>query len=751
MVTIIQSIHSTFTYTSTKNKIIEEMKYDSNFTGSFLQKNIVGLISSYSVNEYGKLVFNMVNHRDIFAIIVEDYNMGKILNKKSFVSGSIRDANWNIVDYDSESSEQTKQLDAAYYSEKYDIIGSSGEILGSINIYISNYNMLKELNQIIIETLIDTVLISLFLALSLFTTIRLFVLKPVSNIIEVISNCDDDGIPYESIKGHASAEISTLSKTINSMLHTIRDSRVTLTEQHNELKAREDQLRTLSMATEQSPVSILICDPANLIEYVNPQFEKTSGFDINEIVGSSLEPLLLDNEKDKTQVAELKDALMSGKKWIGELTPKTKGGEYRSMRMSSSPILLADGSVSHNIYVAEDITDQKRNEEMLRNSQKMDAVGQLTGGIAHDFNNLLGVIMGNLELLKMSLGDKPKQMKRIDSALAGTIRGAQLTRKLLNFSRQSHKGQVVTHINSFIENLYELIARSVTAKIQVETHLAENLWPVMIEPGDFEDAILNLSLNARDAMPKGGLLVIETANKYLDANYVSQHPNISEGDYVMISISDTGMGMSEEIRKKIFDPFYTTKEFGKGTGLGLSMVYGFVQRSNGHIQLYSEEGSGSSFRIYLPRIAEEQDAQINEEHGQVEQLRGDETILIVDDEVALSEAAEEYLQMLGYQTLVANSAKEALNILSINDGVDLIFSDVVMPDVDGFELSFAAVKQKPSIKILLTSGFSSKHMEYANGKQKIYLKLAEKLLGKPYNLDELAAAVRNTLDEQGVL
>jgi len=750
MVTIIQSIHSTYSYISTKNKIIEEMKYDSNFTGSFLQKNIVDLISSYSVNEYGKLVFNMVNHRDTFAIIVEDYNMGKILNKKSFVSGSIRDVNWNVVDYDSENNEQTKQLETSYYSEKYDITSSSGEILGFIKIYISSHYMLKELNQIIIETLIDTVVISLLLALSLFTTIRLFVLKPVSNIIEVISNCDDDGIPYESIKGHASAEISTLSNTINSMLQTIRDSRVTLTEQHNELKAREDQLRTLSMATEQSPVSILICDPANLIEYANPQFEKTSGFDLNEIVGSSIEPLLLGNERDKIQVVELKDALMSGKKWIGELTPKTKGGEYRSIRMSSSPILLEGGSVSHNIYVAEDITDQKKNEEILRHSQKMDAVGQLTGGIAHDFNNLLGVIMGNLELLKLALSDKPKELKRVDSALAGTVRGAQLTRKLLDFSRQSHRRQEVTHINSFIENLYELIARSVTAIIQVETHLAENLWPVMIEPGDLEGAILNLSLNARDAMPKGGVLVIETANKCLDAKYASQHPNMSEGDYVMISISDTGTGISEETRKKIFDPFYTTKEFGKGTGLGLSMVYGFVQRSNGHIQLYSEKGNGSSFRIYLPRAIEE-DEQINEEHGQVEQLRGNETILIVDDEVALSEAAKEYLQMLGYNTLVANSAKEALNLLSTNDGVDLIFSDVVMPGIDGFELSFAAVKQQPSIKILLTSGFSSKHMEYANGKQEIYLKLAEKLLGKPYNLDELAVAVRCTLDEQGTL
>jgi len=514
----------------------------------------------------------------------------------------------------------------------------------------------------------------------------------------------------------------------------------------DELKRREDQLRTLSMATEQSPVSVLISTPDCFIEYVNPQFEKTSGFIANEIVGHSMKFFFQQSKLAPDQIKELKEAVAAGNGWFGEFSPCKKSGERYSLRISISPIKLADGTISHHLYIAEDITEQKRGEEILRSSQKMDAIGQLTGGIAHDFNNILGIIMGNLELLKMGLKNQPKELNRIERALTSTQRGAQLTRKLLGFSRQDHRGQELTQINQFIEGMHELIAKSITAIIRVETQLADDLWSVEIDPGDLEDAILNLSLNARDAMPKGGLLVIETANKHLDANYVKLHPNAHEGDYVMVSVSDTGMGMSAEARKKIFDPFFTTKQLGKGTGLGLSMVYGFVQRSGGHIQLYSEEGKGSTFHIYLPRALGEHDEQIDEE--QTEIPRGDETILIVDDEETLSEIAESYLQQLGYRTQVASNGKEALNMLAETENIDLIFSDVVMPGgIDGYHLAFAAVKQRPTIRVLLTSGFTSKREEFTNGEQKIYLKLAANLLGKPYNLRVLALAVRQALDE----
>jgi len=739
------SVQATYSYISTKNNIIEEMKQSSKLTIGSLKKNVTNLMASYAINEYDSLIQNEMEHQPHFSIVIEDYNMGKILGTKSFVSGKIRDAKWNIIDFNANSRQQVKQLEACYYSDKDDIVTSLGQKLGAITIYISDRSLNRELNKIITDTVVNAIAISLILIISLFITIRLFILKPVSNIISVISDSDEDGIPVELIPVHGSSEVFALTKTMNNMIASIKESRVILTEQRNELKAREEQLRTLSMATEQSPVAILICSPSNIIEYVNPQFEKSSGYAADEVVDRSIDFLFQHDGLNQNQVVEFKTALQVGKRWIGEMTPITKSGEKYAIRMSASPILYNEGSVTHHIYVAEDITEQKHNEELLRNSQKMDAVGQLTGGIAHDFNNILGIIMGNLELLKMTHVGQSKDIERIDSALAGATRGAQLTRKLLNFSRQDQNKRELTQINSFIKSLRELIAKSITASIQVEIHLAEKLWPVEIDTGDLEDAVLNLSLNARDAMPNGGVLVIETANKYLDANFVSQNPGSSVGDYVMVSVSDSGTGISDGVRKKIFDPFFSTKEFGKGSGLGLSMVYGFVQRSGGYIQIYSEEGAGSTFNLYLPRAGGAQPEPANQE--QVVLPRGDETVLVVDDEVSLAEITRRYLQHLGYKTLVASSGKEALETLSLTKGIDLVFSDVVMPEMDGFDLAVSVLEKQPSIKVLLTSGFSSKRLELVNNQQQARHKLAEKLLTKPYNMSELAFAVRRTLDE----
>jgi len=627
------------------------------------------------------------------------------------------------------------------------LISRGGYLLGSAHLPIHNMGsgvLIVGLQRVLIDKqILDfrySALIVLLITALFITPLAIYLmnrglLHPIKRLTDGVHKLrEGEYIKVEGAKGDD--ELGELATSFNNMI--------------DELERRDDQLRTLSMATEQSPASILITSPDGLIEYVNPQFEKQSGFSASDVIGQSMELLYQYSEMDREQIEELNTIISSGDKWSGEAKQRNKSGELYSLRIAISPIKTTDGSISHYLYITEDITEQKRGEEILRGSQKMDAVGQLTGGIAHDFNNILGIITGNLELLKMGLNNQPDEQEKIERALSGARRGAQLIRKLLNFSRQDNSGQELTQINPFIENMRELIAKSITAIIQVETLLADDLWSVEIDPGDLEDAILNLSLNARDAMPGGGLLVIETANKHLDANYAKQHPNAHEGDYVMVSVSDTGAGIGKEARKKIFDPFFSTKELGKGTGLGLSMVYGFVQRSGGHIQLYSEEGMGSTFHIYLPRAVVEhgkQDEQSDEEQSELP--RGDEKILIVDDEKQLSEVAESYLQQLGYQTLVANNGKEALDTLSKTEGIDLIFSDVVMPGgLDGYHLAFAAAKQQPTVKVLLTSGFTSKREEFTNGEQKIYLKLAANLLGKPYNLRELALAIRQVLDKQ---
>lgn len=412
----------------------------------------------------------------------------------------------------------------------------------------------------------------------------------------------------------------------------------------------------------------------------------------------------------------------------------------------TAAILLAVVLVSVLVVVKVRATERRllENEAMLRRAQKMEAVGQLTGGVAHDFNNILAIVMGFLGILQQVVADNPTAMECVAKALKGAERGAQLTRKLLRFSRKEAGPAKRVEINEIVRDMQDLMAKSLTAGITLETNLADDTWPVMIDPGDFADAILNLTLNAQDAMPKGGRVVIETANKVLDKHYVRRNLRSQVGDHVVVSVSDTGAGMSKEVRERIFDPFFTTKGI-KGTGLGLSMVYGFVQRSQGHIKVYSEPGRGTTMRLYLPRAKVEM-AGVHDEPV-AEPPRGSETILIVDDEESLIDVARFYVEELGYRTISAGNGEQALEILRRNETIDLLFSDVVMPGpMDGYRLALAARVVRPDIKVLLSSGFTPKREEFANGEGVFCAELAANLLSKPYNQLELAVALRRTLD-----
>lgn len=743
------SVHSAYRYVETRKAIVEEMERSASQAVKGLQKNISGLMAAYAVSEYDNIISNEITRHNYFSIIVEDYNTGKILGERAFVSGKIRNTDWQLIEYNNAEKQHNITLTNCCYSQAGDVVSPMGEVIGKVTIYLSNQHLNEELNAIIVGTIFDALIISILLIASLLFTIRHFILKPVSTIVKELRQSDEDGLPVHKIAAGGSDEINILSATMNKMIQSIRKSRIRLKQQHEEILAREDELRTLSMATEQSPVSVIICDPNFVIEYANPQFEKTSGFKITEITGRSIDYIFESNPVNRQPVNELKQKLGQGEPWIGELTPLTENNQVYCIRLSASGIKSDESGMTHMVFVAEDITEQKRNEEMLRNSQKMEAVGQLTGGVAHDFNNLLGIIMGNLELMEMSLQDQPKQLERIRQALASTQRGAQLTRKLLNFSRREGVVKKLTQTNSVIENLVDLIAKSVTASVKLETQLENNLWLTSIDAGDLEDAILNLCLNARDAMPDGGTLSIETANRLLDSDYIELHPDAMAGEFVEIKISDTGTGMSGEAIKRIFDPFYSTKPFGKGTGLGLSMVYGFVQRSGGYIQIESEPGVGSQFHIFLPKAVGEE--KIEQSGDSIELLRGSETILIVDDELALLTSAQSHLQELGYATLTASDAEEAIEVLSAHPEIDLVFSDVVMPGLNGFELSVMILKNNPGMKILLASGFTSEQINMQGESEKIYQVLANDLLKKPYSIIELATAVRLTLDQQQTL
>ncbi len=388
-------------------------------------------------------------------------------------------------------------------------------------------------------------------------------------------------------------------------------------------------------------------------------------------------------------------------------------------------------------------TERLNAEDALRRSQKMDAIGQLSGGIAHDFNNQLSIILGYLDFLKTYTAKEKKAARWVEIATNATLRCTDLTRQLLSFSRTQSNEKAVVNINAKIEELKTMLARSITPAIDIQYALDENLWLTEIDPGEFQDAILNMVINARDAMPNGGKLLIETSNKNLDEEYAAFNPSAQAGDYVQLILSDTGCGMDRVTQEHVFEPFYTTKAKNKGTGLGMSMVYGFVNRFKGFIQIYSEVDIGTTLRIYLPRSNASEAVTVNETIDTQKLPCGSETILIVDDELNLLHLADDYLTSLSYKTYLAENASQALDILATHKDIDCLFSDVVMPGgMNGYELSEQAVKNNPELKILLTSGFTSKTIAQ-NGQARF----AAQMLSKPYRKADLAQHIRLILDE----
>ncbi|WP_246345089.1 hybrid sensor histidine kinase/response regulator [endosymbiont of Lamellibrachia barhami] len=418
-----------------------------------------------------------------------------------------------------------------------------------------------------------------------------------------------------------------------------------------------------------------------------------------------------------------------------------RDGSSFPVEISAYPI-RRDGEVVGAVATFLDITERLKSEESLRRAQKMEAVGQLTGGIAHDFNNLLGIMLGNLDFLQQLVADNKKASERVQTTTKAALRAADLTKQLLGFSRRESKNISATDLNLVIRGMESLIARSVTPEVEVELQLAEGLWLTEIDQGDLQDALLNLVLNARDAMPNGGSLTIETANRMLDAIYEEQNPIVDKGDYVQLAVSDNGSGIPAKALEHIFEPFFTTKPEGRGTGLGLSMVYGFVQRSKGYIKAYSEPGIGTTIHLYLARSGDQPQKSAHSTDNEVILPKGTESILVVDDEADLIEIASHHLESLGYQTVAAGSGQQALQILHEARQIDLLFSDVVMPGMSGYELAQQATAKNPKLKVLLASGFTKKAVAQ-NGQ----VRFSASLLSKPYSKAELARRVREALDD----
>ena len=395
----------------------------------------------------------------------------------------------------------------------------------------------------------------------------------------------------------------------------------------------------------------------------------------------------------------------------------------------------------------EEIERRQGAEEQVRQMQKMEAVGQLTGGIAHDFNNMLAIVIGSLDMAKRRIADPDRVSRLIDNAMEGATRAATLTQRLLAFSRRQPLSPERVDVNALVAGMTDLVRRTLGETVQLETRLAADAWGTLVDVSQLENAILNLSVNSRDAMPDGGSLVIETANRHLDDAYVEAHPSAEAGDYVSVAVTDSGEGMPPEVLAKAFEPFFTTKDVGKGTGLGLSQVFGFIQQSGGHVDIDSAPGEGTTVRIFLPRYDV---GEIDLTDGQsatgarLPRGKADELILAVEDEDQVRLMTVDALRDLGYTVVHASGGAEALRTLCEHAGVRLIITDVVMPEMNGRELANAALRLSPDLKLLFTTGYTRDAI-VKDGR----VDDGVELLAKPFTLEQLAVKVRGVLDAGG--
>ncbi len=545
-------------------------------------------------------------------------------------------------------------------------------------------------------------------------------------------------------------EISLLTNLAETLAFGIWDLRTEKAQKEAEKKLRDSEARFRSISSSSSIAMILATDDEGFIISWNPAAERTFGYTEKEIIGRHLTKLMPERYRQNHNKGFERAVKEQTYKMIGktvELAALHKNGHEFPIELS-----LGRWEEEGKIYfsgVIHDISDRKQMEQNLVVAQKMESVGQLSGGIAHDFNNLLGIIQGNLELIKALAKDNETITKRVEPALRATKRGADLTSRLLGFSRRKAQDSHATSLNEVILRTNPLVEKSLTSLIEIKFDLSENLWLTDIDSGDFENAIINLAINARDAMKGTGVLSFRTENTHLSQQEADLIPMANSGDYVAVSVSDNGSGMPPEVRDRVFEPFFSTKEESKGTGLGLSMVYGFVQRSGGFVDLTSEEGQGTTFKIFLPKSTKTQIKTNTQHDSKVTDIlpQGSETILVVDDEEDLLDITVNELKEFGYKVLSANSPEKALEVLQKNRQIDLMLSDIVMPGVmDGYELASHVIRHWPNIRVMLMSGYTSRTEETQKRTDPILDYLLDHLLSKPFTKETLAQQVRKTLD-----
>ncbi len=497
----------------------------------------------------------------------------------------------------------------------------------------------------------------------------------------------------------------------------------------------------LTIAVEQSADSVVITGTDGAILYVNPAFERVTGYGHTEVIGRN--PRLLKSDKqDRTFYQHLWQTITSDLVWTGRLINRKKDGSLYTEDVTISPVHNQAGEIVNYVAVKHDVSREVQLEEQFRQSQKMEAMGRLAGGIAHDFNNLLTVIQVSTWLLQRQIRPEDPRWEYVQRIQETVERATNLIKQLLSFSRRQIIEPQTLSLNRVVGDLSRMLQRIIGEDVELATSLAPDLWPIRVDPSQMEQVIVNLAVNARDAMPGGGTLTIETANVVIDEAYAAYHVGARPGEHVLLSISDTGMGMDDEVKAHIFEPFFTTKERGQGTGLGLSTVFGIVNQNGGYVWVYSEVGKGTTFKVYFPRAEELGVQEPAHTLPLVEDGKGTETLLVVEDEVAVRELVVRVLKAHGYQILEAGDGPEALQISEQHDGpIDLLLTDVIMPRMNGGELHERLRVPRPEMRVLYISGYTDDAIAHHG-----VLDPGTRLLSKPFSMEALIHAVRSALD-----
>jgi PAS domain S-box-containing protein len=631
-----------------------------------------------------------------------------------------------------------KEISKDKIFEIYTPILFKGKSLGSVFVGV-NQSVLLRAQSFASERIFWLFASTLLLSVIGVIGISILITRPIHELALGVEELGQ-GKRGRSLRVYSRDELGKLTESFNKMSRTIM-------EQQEEVSKYTRQLQTLS---ENAPFGMVMIDKDGIFKYINPKFRELFGYDLCDVPNGKIwfrkaypDPTYR-HHVISTWINDL-ESFSSGEKRSRTFTVTCRGEGEKIINF-----ILVQLETGENLMACEDITEIRRAgeekavlQEQLRQSQKMEAIGCLAGGVAHDFNNLLTVIKGYSQLSSIELKEGDPLRKNIDEIQNATDRAASLTRQLLAFSRRQVMEMKVLDLNTLLRDLEKMLRRIIGEEVELAIQLAEDLGRIRADVGQIEQVIMNLAVNAKDAMPSGGKLTIETANVELDESYTRSHVDVKPGHYVIFSVSDTGVGMTPEVRERIFEPFFTTKEKGKGTGLGLSTTYGIVKQSEGHIWVYSVQGKGTTFKIYLPRVNEPLEV-IRKEVLKEELPRGNETILIVEDEEEVRKLAGKILEKQGYRILETYNGDSALLVCEGRNGpIHLMLADVVMPGMNGSELAKLLKPLHPEMKILYMSGYTDNAI-VRHG----VLEKGVNYIQKPFTMEGLVRKVREVLDKE---